>query len=77
MALPRGVVIHPDELGDLWLSRLKHSDIRTVGLHPVGGKKADESLEALRLAVLRGDFDKKFATLRQMGKETSGLSSGI
>ncbi|MBQ8358067.1 MAG: DUF4838 domain-containing protein [Clostridia bacterium] len=69
MALPRGVVIHPDELGDLWLSRLKHSDIRTVGLHPVGGKKADESLEALRLAVLRGDFDKKFATLRQMGIE--------
>ena len=67
MALPRGLLVHPDEMGELWLSRLKGSDIKIVGLHPVGGKKANESLEQLRLEVLAGKFDKSFAALREMG----------
>ncbi|MBE6702876.1 MAG: DUF4838 domain-containing protein [Ruminococcaceae bacterium] len=67
MALPRGVVIHPDELGDQWFSRLCGSAIKTVGLHPVGGKKANESLEALFQAVKRGECDTKFEKLKQMG----------
>lgn len=66
MALPRGLLVHPDELGDLWISRLKGSDIGIVSLHPVGGKKADESLEALRRDVLDGKYDAKFAALRAM-----------
>ena len=67
MALPRGLLVHPDEMGELWVSRLKGSDIKIVGLHPVGGKKANESLEQLRLEVLAGKFDKSFAALREMG----------
>ncbi|MBR6727764.1 MAG: DUF4838 domain-containing protein, partial [Clostridia bacterium] len=67
MALPRGLLVHPDELGDVWLSRLRDSDIKVVGLHPVGGKKAHESLEELRRDVTEGRFDQKFAVLREMG----------
>ena len=69
MSLPRGVVIHPDELGATWLKRLKGADIGTVGLHPVGGKKANETLEALRLSVLNGEHRASFAALREMGIE--------
>ena len=66
-SLPRGVVIHPDELGECWLKRLKGSDIHTLGLHPVGGKRADASLEQLRQDVLSGKMDEAFTALRDMG----------
>ena len=69
MGLPRGLLVHPDELGELWISRLRGSDIKIVGLHPVGGKKAHESLEELRLDLLAGKFDRHFAALREMGIE--------
>lgn len=67
MALPRGLLVHPDELGDTWISRLKGSDIGIVGLHPVGGKKAHETLESLRRELVEGAFDARFAALRDMG----------
>jgi hypothetical protein len=67
MALPRGLLVHPDELGDLWLSRLRESDIKIAGLHPVGGKKAHEYVEDLRRDIVDGKFDAKFAALREMG----------
>lgn len=67
MALPRGLLVHPDELGDLWISRLRGSDIKIVGLHPVGGKKAHEYVEDLRRDIVDGKFDTKFAALREMG----------
>ena len=69
MALPRGVLVHPDELGDLWLDRLQGSSVTTLGLHPVGGKKAHESLEALYCAVKNGEMDAHFARLKEMGIE--------
>lgn len=69
MALPRGLLVHPDELGDLWVSRLKGSDIGIVGLHPVGGKKANETLEQLCRDLQDGRFDRPFAALREMGIE--------
>ena len=69
MALPRGVLVHPDELGDLWIKRLQGSSVTTLGLHPVGGKKAHESLEALYQAVRCGEFDARFVQLRDMGIE--------
>lgn len=69
MSLPRGILVHPDELDDLWISRLEGSDIGTVGLHPVGGRKAHESLEQLVRDVRAGKFDRQFAILRQMGMD--------
>ena len=69
MSLPRGLLVHPDELDALWIERLRGSSIKTVGLHPVGGKKAHESLEELYQAVRRGEFEDRFARLREMGIE--------
>lgn len=69
MSLPRGLLVHPDELDDLWINRLNKSDIRTVGLHPVGGKKAHESLEALYADVRDGKYEARFKRLREMGME--------
>lgn len=69
MSLPRGLLIHPEELDEIWIKRLEKSDIRTIGLHPVGGKKADESLQALYEDVRAGKYDARFRRLREMGLE--------
>jgi hypothetical protein len=69
LSLPKGLLVHPDELGDRWLNRLRGSAIKIVGLHPVGGKKAHESLEALYDAVSRGAFTESFKKLKQMGMD--------
>ena len=69
MPLPRGLLVHPEELDETWINRLKGSDIRTVGLHPVGGKKAHESLQALYEDVRDGKYEARFARLREMGME--------
>ena len=69
MSLPKGLLVHPDELGDLWLDRLRGSAIKIVGLHPVGGKKAHESLEELYSAVKSGAFAARFEELKKMGIE--------
>lgn len=43
----RGIVIHPHELDDIWLDTLEKLDLNVLGLHPVGGKDAADSLEQL------------------------------
>lgn len=43
----RGVVIHPHELDEKWLQTMAELNLNVLGLHPVGGPKADESLDAL------------------------------
>ena len=69
MALPKGLLVHPDELQDCWLKRLQGSNIKILGLHPTGGKRAHESLETLRRQVINGEFDGRFAKLREMNIE--------
>lgn len=69
MSLPKGLLVHPDELSDFWLDRLRGSSVRILGLHPVGGKKAHESLEELYNAVKRGEYAERFRKLKQMGIE--------
>ncbi len=69
MALPRGLLVHPEELDELWIKRLEKSDIRILGLHPVGGKKAHESLQSLYEDVRTGKYDARFQRLRDMGIE--------
>ena len=43
----RGIVIHPHELDETWLNRCRELNLNVLGLHPVGGQHADESLRAL------------------------------
>ena len=41
------LLIHPEELSRKWIDRMAKHGIPTLGLHPVGGKTADESLRRL------------------------------
>lgn len=43
----RGVVIHPYELDEKWLNTMAELNLNVLGLHPVGGAKANETLDAL------------------------------
>ena len=42
-----GMIIHPDELSRSWIDRLASAGVNTLGIHPVGGKEATESLREL------------------------------
>lgn len=41
------LLIHPEELNDKWIDRAARLGVDVLGLHPVGGKAAPESLRAL------------------------------
>lgn len=42
----RGLIIHPEELDASWPDRLCDAHINTLGLHPVGGINAAQTLES-------------------------------
>lgn len=41
------MIIHPEELSKKWIDRIYDAGIPTIGIHPVGGPKAAESLAEL------------------------------
>ncbi|MBR3504851.1 MAG: DUF4838 domain-containing protein [Clostridia bacterium] len=41
------LLIHPEELDKTWLDQLGALRVGALGLHPVGGKRADETLAAM------------------------------
>lgn len=41
----RGIIVHPEELTLAWLDRMAEARLNTLGLHPVGGVHADQSLQ--------------------------------
>ena len=43
----RGMVIHPHELDEKWLETMAALGINVLGLHPPGGEKASETLDAM------------------------------
>ena len=45
--MERSLLIHPEELDAVWISELKRLGIHGLGLHPVGGKRAHETLQAM------------------------------
>lgn len=61
----RGIVIHPQELDEVWLERCRALNLNVLGLHPTGGVTADESLRGLldQLPHLQPLLDRA----RQMG----------
>lgn len=47
MLKERGLIIHPNELDEVWLKRFADMELTVLGLHPVGGIHADSSLEKM------------------------------
>ena len=41
----RGILVHPEDLTFDWIERTARAGINTLGLHPVGGRMAHESLQ--------------------------------
>ena len=41
----RGIIVHPEDLTVGWLDRMHRAGLNTLGLHPVGGRLAHESLQ--------------------------------
>ena len=41
----RGIIVHPEDLTRSWIDRMHRANLNTLGLHPVGGKLAHESLQ--------------------------------
>lgn len=40
-----GILVHPEELTSGWLHRMRRAGLNNLGLHPVGGKNAHETLQ--------------------------------
>ena len=45
--MKNSMIVHPEELSFAWIDRLADAKIRTLGIHPRGGKEAYETLEEL------------------------------
>lgn len=43
----RSLLIHPEELDIVWIEQLEKLGVRELGLHPVGGRRANETLAAM------------------------------
>lgn len=41
----RGIIVHPEDLTLGWIDRMAGARLNTLGLHPVGGQRAHESLQ--------------------------------
>lgn len=41
----RGIIVHPEELDDIWVEEAKEARLNVMGLHPVGGPDAHITLE--------------------------------
>lgn len=42
----RGIIVHPEDLTVSWLDRMEKAHLNTLGLHPVGGRRAPLTLQA-------------------------------
>lgn len=63
----RGIVIHPYELDDIWLDTFGKLNLNVLGMHPVGGKDAADSLEQLLQQQKDPEFQRLLARARDMG----------
>ena len=55
------LIVHPDELSEKWIARLKELGVGTLGIHPVGGESAHvyiaEMLEYQKKENVKKIFD--------------------
>ena len=45
------MIVHPDELSKKWIDRLADAGVHSIGIHPVGGRRATQAIHEL-LAML-------------------------
>lgn len=64
-----GILIHPEELDDTWPERLQDARLNVLGLHPVGGRDAHQSLEAALYHRLLPKTQRLFRQLNHLGIE--------
>lgn len=64
-----GAVIHPEEFSDTWLERMKQAGLNVLGLHPVGGVHADQSLKDMIEDEFLPEKQALYARARSMGLE--------
>lgn len=62
-----GFIIHPEELTDSMLHILEKSRPDVLGLHPVGGIGAENSLDKLLELIKTRDFQTKLEKVRSLG----------
>ena len=63
MIVEKGVVVHPDEIGESWEKAILSSDLNLLGIHPVGGEGSHERVKAL---MEKGLSDEKRQVLRRL-----------
>lgn len=61
------MLIHPDELSEAWIRRLSEAGIATLGLHPVGGRHAVDSLKELLGRLKTAEYRALLDTARRRG----------
>lgn len=63
------ILIHPDELNETWIQRLKDRHVDILGLHPTGGATAADSLEALLSTLQKPEFRSLLDSVADAGIE--------
>lgn len=69
MAARYGAVIHPQELDMRWLERAREAGINVLGIHPVGGERADRSLRDMIEDEFLPEKRALYAHARDMGMD--------
>ncbi len=64
-----GMIIHPDELTYRQIDKIANAGINVMGIHPVGGKEASESLANLVDSVKTTEFRSMIDYARSKGVE--------
>lgn len=67
MLLRRGLIVHPEELDEIWLDELEKTNLNVLGLHPVGGKSAARTLEAAIERHKSPEFQRLIARAKGLG----------
>lgn len=62
-----GAIIHPHELSQFWIEQAKNAKLDVLGLHPVGGVNADETLKSAIGTVADNSFKQMLDELRASG----------
>lgn len=63
----RGIIVHPEELDDIWVEQVQSARLNVLGLHPVGGKDAHLTLEKALYFHLLPETKRLFSRLDSMG----------
>ena len=65
------LLIHPEELDQCWLDQLHLLGVKTLGLHPVGGQHADDSLRGMLELLQQPEYQSLLRRAAEMGIEVT------